>query len=92
VRNTFRIQSKSTGRTALQLRPAACARPHTILARIHHFQEKELILRLCRQQSMEYKGGKVLIFPDYTSEVMAQSRAFRELQQALRDEGIKHSL
>lgn len=41
---------------------------------------------------MEYKGGKVLIFPDYTSEVMAQRCAFREVQQALRDEGIKHTL
>lgn len=27
---------------------------------------------------MEYKGGKVLIFPDYTSKVKAQRRAFRE--------------
>lgn len=41
---------------------------------------------------MEYKGCKVLIFLDYTSEVMAQRRAFREVLQALRDEGIKHTL
>ncbi len=77
---------------SLQPKPAAGAKPHTILARIHHFQEKELILRLGRQQSVEYKGGKILIFPDYTNEVMAQRRAFREVMQALRDEGIKHTM
>lgn len=77
---------------SLQPKPAIGARPRTILARIHHFQEKELILRLGRQQSMEYKGDKVLIFPDYTSEVMAQRRAFKEVLQALRDKGIKHTL
>lgn len=63
----------------LQPKPANGAKPRTILARIHHFQEKELILCLGRQQSMEHKGGKVLIFPDYTSEVMAQRRAFRKV-------------
>jgi len=77
---------------SLQPKPAAGARPRTILARIHHFQEKEMILRLGRQQSMEYKGDKVLVFPDYTSEVMAQRRAFREVQQALRNDGKKHTL
>lgn len=77
---------------SLQPKPTIGAKPRTILARIHHFQEKELILCLGRQQSMEYNGCKVLIFLDYTSEVMAQRRAFREVLQALRDEGIKHTL
>ncbi len=31
-------------------------KPRTILARIHHFQEKELILRRGRLQPLEYKG------------------------------------
>lgn len=77
---------------SLQPKPATGTRPRTILARIHHFQQKELILRLGRQQSMEYNGGKVLIFPDYTSEVMAQWRAFKKVLQALRDKGLKYSL
>lgn len=34
----------------------------------------------------------VLIFPDYTSKVMAQSRAFKEVMQALHDRGIKYTL
>lgn len=77
---------------SLQPKPAVGGRPRTIMARIHHFQVKELILRLSRMQSMEYKGNRVLIFPDYTSEVMSQRRAFRDVMQALRDEEIKHYL
>lgn len=77
---------------SLQPKPAAGGRPRTIMARIHHFQVKEMILRLSRTQPMEYNGNKVLIFPDYTNEVMSQRRAFRDVMQALRNEGIKHYL
>lgn len=41
---------------------------------------------------MEYKGNKVLIFPDYTNEVMSQRCAFRDVMKALRDVGVKHHL
>lgn len=44
--------------------------PHIILARIHHFQEKELILCRGRLQQLEYKRKRVLIFPDYASKVI----------------------
>lgn len=73
-------------------KPAAGEKPRTIIARIHHFQMKEQILRLARTQPMEYKGNKVLIFPDYTSEVMSQRRAFQNVMQALRGDGIKFQL
>ncbi|CAL9693764.1 unnamed protein product [Knipowitschia caucasica] len=77
-------------RTAQQAQPG---KSRTILARIHHFQEKELILQRSRiQQGFEYNGKKVLIFPDYTSEVMTQRRAFRDVMQTLRDHKIKHTL
>ncbi|KAL1266063.1 hypothetical protein QQF64_004090 [Cirrhinus molitorella] len=52
---------------SLQPKPAVGEKPRTILARIHHFQEKELILRRGRMQPLEYKGKRVLIFPDYTT-------------------------
>lgn len=41
---------------------------------------------------MEYKGNKVLIFPDYTSEVMSYHCSFRNVMQALREDGIKFQL
>lgn len=77
---------------SLQPKSAAGGKPRTIMVRIHHFQVKEQILRLSRTQSMEYKGNKVLIFPDYTSEVMGQRRAFRDVMKSLRDGGVKHHL
>lgn len=73
-------------------KPAAGEKPRTIIARIHHFQSKEQILRPARTQPLEYKGNKVLIFPDYTSKVMSQRRAFRNVMQALRKDGIKFQL
>lgn len=73
-------------------KPSADSRPRTIIACIHHFQVKEMILRLSRSQPMEYKGNKVLIFPDYTNDVMIQRRAFRDVMQSLREKGIKHYL
>ncbi|CAL1600503.1 unnamed protein product [Knipowitschia caucasica] len=77
---------------SLQPKPAAGDKPRTIMARIHHFQVKELILRLSRTQPMVYKGNKVLFFRDYTNEVMSQRRAFRDVMKALRDGGVKHHL
>ncbi|CAB1443944.1 unnamed protein product [Pleuronectes platessa] len=72
------ITSRSWGYKRVKKRPAAGAKPRTILARIHHFQDKDLILRLGRQQPLD--------------EVMAQRRAFRDVMQALRDGGVKHTL
>lgn len=63
-----------------------------IIARVHLAQEKEKILRLGRQSSMEYEGNRILIFLDYTAEVMEQQRSFREVLQLLRDRDIRHSL
>lgn len=48
------------------------ARPRAIIARVHFYREKELILRLRRARELVYEGNKVLIFPDYTPDVMRQ--------------------
>ncbi|ROI15273.1 LINE-1 retrotransposable element ORF1 protein [Anabarilius grahami] len=77
---------------SLQPKPAVGEKPRTILARIHHFKEKKLILRRGRMQPLEYKGKRVLIFPDYTTEVMSQRNAFRDVMQSLRKKGIKFTL
>lgn len=41
---------------------------------------------------MEYKGNRILIFPDHTAEVMEQRRSFHEVLQLLREREIRHSL
>lgn len=75
-----------------QPKPPEGSRPRTIIARVHLAQDKEKILRLGRQQSLDYGGHRILIFPDYTAEVMEQRRSFREVLQLLREKEIRHSL
>ncbi|KAK3552305.1 hypothetical protein QTP86_010101 [Hemibagrus guttatus] len=54
---------------SLQPKPAPGANPRTIMVSIHHYQQKELILHLGRQEPLEYNGRKIFIFLDYTNEV-----------------------
>lgn len=68
-------------------RPTDGAKPRAIFARVHFFKEKELILRLRRSKELLYKGNKVLIYPDYTAEVMRQRREFNPVMATLR--GLK---
>lgn len=75
-----------------QPKPPEGSRPRMIIRRVHLTQEKEKILRLRRRSSMEYEGNRILIFPDYTAEVMEQWRSFREVLQLLREREIRHSL
>uniref|UniRef100_A0A8C9YHW0 L1 transposable element RRM domain-containing protein n=1 Tax=Sander lucioperca TaxID=283035 RepID=A0A8C9YHW0_SANLU len=72
--------------------PTVGAKPRAIIARVHFYREKELILRLRRERQLEYKGNKVLIFPDYTPEVMRQRREYTEVLRMLRELKVEHSL
>ena len=72
--------------------PAVGAKPRAIIARVHFYREKERILRLRRERQLEYKGNKVLIFPDYTPEVMRQRREYTEVLRMLRELKVEHSL
>lgn len=74
---------------SLQVKPSLGAKPHIIIARVHHFQENKLILWLGWQQAMEYKGQKVLIFSDYTMEVMEQQCTFQDVMQTMREAEVK---
>ena len=58
---------------SLPVKASPGVKPSTIISRVHHLQDKELILR-----DMESKGQKVFIFPDYTMEVMEQCDADHE--------------
>lgn len=75
-----------------QPKPTEGARPRTLIARVHFFHEKDMIIRLGRQQTLVYNGRRVFIFPDYTAEVMEQRRGFRDVMQTLREMEVKYSL
>lgn len=79
-------------RVPLPRRNMDTKRPRTIIARIHFYQEKELLLRLSRNQELIYNGLRVFVFPDYTAEVTAQRRAFREVMNILREKAITFTL
>uniref|UniRef100_A0A9J8DLZ5 Uncharacterized protein n=1 Tax=Cyprinus carpio carpio TaxID=630221 RepID=A0A9J8DLZ5_CYPCA len=65
-------------------------RPRVMIARIHHFQLKEKILQLARQQfPLRYNGKAVHFFPDYPAEVMKQRQAFDPVRKRLRDAGVR---
>lgn len=76
----------------LQPKPADGAKPRTIIARVHLAQEKEKILQLGRQRTLDYGGSRIFIFPDYTAEVMEKRRSFKEVLQLLREKNVQHSL
>uniref|UniRef100_A0A9J7YG37 Uncharacterized protein n=1 Tax=Cyprinus carpio carpio TaxID=630221 RepID=A0A9J7YG37_CYPCA len=65
-------------------------RPRVMIARIHHFQLKEKILQLARQQfPLRYNGKAVHFFPDYPAEVMKQRQAFDPVRKRLREAGVR---
>lgn len=76
----------------LQPKPAEGSKPRTIIACVHYAQDKEKILRICRQRSLEYDGKRIFVFPDYTSDVMEKRRSFKDVQQVLREKNIQHYL
>lgn len=66
------------------------SRPRVMIARIHHFQVKEKILQLARQQfPLRYEGRPIHIFPDLPAEIMKQRQAFSDVRKQLRDVGVR---
>lgn len=55
--------------------------PRPFIARIHHYQNKELLLRLAREKGrLVYRGTEIHIFPDYSPEVSRKRAAFSEVK------------
>ena len=66
------------------------ARPRAMIARIHHFQIKEKILQLSRQQfPLTYNGAAIHFFPDLPVEVIKQRQAFDEVRKRLKEAGAR---
>lgn len=68
----------------------ARARPRVMIARIHHYQTKEKILQLARQQfPLSYRDNAIHIFPDLSVEVMKKREAFEDARKKLRGAGAR---
>ncbi len=73
--------------------PSKGGRPRIMIARMHHYPVKEMILWLARQHtSLKYKEAHVSIFPDFTAEVLSQRKAFDEVKNKLKEAGIHFGL
>ncbi|KAL7395387.1 hypothetical protein ABVT39_015628 [Epinephelus coioides] len=66
------------------------AQPCAMIARIHHFQNKEKILQLARQQyPLTYNQKAIHLFPDFPMELIKQRQAFDEVRKKLKDAGAR---
>lgn len=73
--------------------PANGGRSHMLIARIHHYPVKELILRLSRQQSpLQFEGMRTSIYPNLTAEVLSQRQNFDGVKKKLKEAGVRYGL
>ena len=60
--------------------PLKDGKTRAIITRLHHFQVKELMLRLAREKApLRYNRRSVFIFPDLTSATMKKQMAFQHI-------------
>lgn len=64
--------------------------PRAFVIRIHHYQTKELIMKLAREKPLEYKGKRVHIFPALTADVLKQRYHFSKIKKKCKNLGIKY--
>ena len=58
----------------LVAKPPPGGKPRVVMVRFHHYQVRDLVVREARKQrgKLQYRGKPVLIFEDYTPEVLEQ--------------------
>lgn len=68
-------------------------KPRPLIVKLHHFQTKELILRLARQKGpLSFNGSRFHIFPDYSPDVNKRRSAFSESKKKLHAANIQFGL
>lgn len=77
---------------AHRIRPQpTTARPHTMIAKIHHFPEKEKNPGACPSTgSLIFQLGRINVYPNFLPEILEQCCAFDGAKKKLA--GIKHGL
>lgn len=61
--------------------PLRDGRSRAFIARIHHYQVKERILRLARSKPLQYDGKVIRIFPDLAADVLKQRQKFDNIRK-----------
>ena len=74
-------------------RPPPGQPPRVVIAKILHFRDRDLILRMARKHGpYTIENSKVSIFPDYTLSVQKQQASFLAVKRELRNAGIQYAL
>lgn len=67
--------------------------PRPFIVRMHHYQMRELILRLAREKGQVlYKGSRIHFYPDVSAKVAKRRAAFNQVKAQLRGAGIEFGL
>lgn len=68
--------------------------PRPILVKFHYFQDKLKVMKLAREKnvSLQYKGARVFIYPDFSAGLVQRRRGFDAVKKKLRDRDIKYAL
>ncbi len=72
------IQIDRAHRSPQPLREGRC---RAFIARIHHYQVKERILRLARSKPLQHDGKTIRIFPDLAADVLKQRQKFDNIRK-----------
>ncbi|XP_073798760.1 LINE-1 type transposase domain-containing protein 1 [Danio rerio] len=85
------LQIDRAHRTGQKTHPNAY--PRHMLVRLHHYQTKELILKLSRERgSLEFNGATIRIFPDMSAEVARQRAEFKDVKALFRSAGVTYGM
>lgn len=99
LKETFGVHSFSTPPTVDRAHRIAAPRkkqddpPRPFIARIHHYQTKERILKLAREKgSLSFRGADIHIYPDYSAEVARNRAAYYTVKSQLRNAGLGYRM
>lgn len=68
-------------------------KPRPFTVKLHHFQTKEQILHLAPEKaSLTYKGSRIHIFPDFSSDINKHRVAFSDCKQLLHASLVKFGM
>lgn len=78
---------------ALMAKPSPDAHPRPFTLCFHRYQERERVLQLAIEKwQLSYEGKKILIFPDFSAQLVAKCSAYEKVKSKLYEINIKFSL
>uniref|UniRef100_H3AHM4 L1 transposable element RRM domain-containing protein n=1 Tax=Latimeria chalumnae TaxID=7897 RepID=H3AHM4_LATCH len=78
---------------ALRPRPSSEQRPRAFVIKLLRFPVREQMLRRAREKgSLDWKGNKIMVFPDLSQDLQERRRQFLPVKKLLQQRGYKYGL